>query len=135
MTATCEAKLTFDNASLFREYPNLPRNENKKRVLSIAIPRDYTHTGKLTVSAWRPADTLKPIAISHETIVETHVGIYPYEAQRPLGLVASGVSTLRTNGCSTTVKVTSSHRMSCKSQSTRLQAASAMQWLAPLSNR
>ncbi|MFY8051519.1 MAG: hypothetical protein ACOVP2_02785 [Armatimonadaceae bacterium] len=79
MIATCEAKLTFDNASLFREFPNLPRNENKKRVLSIAIPRDYTHTGELTVSAWRPADTLKPITISHEKIVETHVGIYPYE--------------------------------------------------------
>ena len=79
MIATREATLTFDNASLFREYPNQPRNENKKRVLSIAIPRDYTHTGELTVSAWRPADTLEPIPISRETIVETHVGIYPYE--------------------------------------------------------
>ena len=79
MIATREATLTFDNASLFREYPNQPRNENKKRVLSIAIPRDYTHTGELTVIAWRPAETLEPIRITRETIVETHVGIYPYE--------------------------------------------------------
>lgn len=79
MIATREATLTFENAPLFRDFPNQPRNQNKKLVLSIAIPNDYTHTGELTVSAWRPADILELIAIRHETIVESEQGIYPYE--------------------------------------------------------
>ena len=78
MIAIREATLTFDNATLFRDFPNTPYNANKKLVLSIAVPDGYEHSGNLTVSAWQPGATLEPIAITTSTVVEEHTGIYPY---------------------------------------------------------
>ena len=78
MIAIREATLTFDNATLFCDFPNKPYNANKKLVLSIAIPDDYAHFGDVTVSAWQPGATLEPIAISAATVIEEHTGIYPY---------------------------------------------------------
>ena len=78
MIAIREATLTFDNATLFRDFPNTPYNANKKLVLSIAIPDGYEHSGNLTVSAWQPGATLEPVAITTSTVVEEHTGIYPY---------------------------------------------------------
>ena len=78
MIAIREATLTFDNATLFRDFPNTPYNANKKLVLSIAVPDGYEHSGFLTVSAWQPGATLEPIAITTSTVVEEHTGIYPY---------------------------------------------------------
>jgi hypothetical protein len=82
MIAIREATLTFDNATLFRDFPNTPYNANKKLVLSIAIPDGYEHSGGVTVSAWQPGATLEPITISRNTAVESHVGIYPYADTR-----------------------------------------------------
>ena len=78
MIAIREATLTFDNATLFRDFPNTPYNANKKLVLSIAVPDAYEHSGNLTVSAWQPGATLEPIAITAATVIEEHTGIYPY---------------------------------------------------------
>ena len=78
MIAIREATLTFDNATLFRDFPNTPYNANKKLVLSIAVPDGYEHSGNLTVSAWQPGATLEPIAITTSTVIEEHTGIYPY---------------------------------------------------------
>ena len=78
MIAIREATLTFDNATLFRDFPNTPYNANKKLVLSIAVPDAYEHSGNLTVSAWQPGATLDPIAITAAIVIEQHTGIYPY---------------------------------------------------------
>ncbi|MFM2413687.1 MAG: hypothetical protein RJB05_863 [Armatimonadota bacterium] len=78
MIAIREATLTFDNGTLFRDFPNTPYNANKKLVLSIAVPDGYEHSGNLTVSAWQPGATLEPIAITAATFIEEHTGIYPY---------------------------------------------------------
>ena len=78
MIAIREATLTFDNATLFRDFPNNPYNANKKLVLSIAIPAGYDHTGCVTVSAWGPDATLDPITITVDTLIEVNIGIYPY---------------------------------------------------------
>ena len=78
MIANREAILTFDNATLFRDFPNRPFNANKKLVLSIAIPDGYEHTGFVTVSAWCPDATLDPIVITCDTVVEANIGIYAY---------------------------------------------------------
>jgi hypothetical protein len=79
MVANCEATLTFDNATLFRDFPNRPLNANKKLVLGIAIPSGYEHTGTLSVSAWRPDTTLDAINVCCETVIEANIGIYPYD--------------------------------------------------------
>lgn len=78
MIALREAKLTFDNATLFRDFPNSPRNANKQLVLDIAIPAGYKHEGEVSVSAWRPEQTLDPIEVLCDTVIESHEGIYPY---------------------------------------------------------
>ena len=78
MIAIREETLTFDNATLFRDFPNTPYNANKKLVLSIAVPDGYEHSGNVTVSAWQPGATLEPIPITAATVIEEHTGIYPY---------------------------------------------------------
>jgi len=79
MIAIREATLTFDNATLFRDFPNTPYNANKKLVLSIAVPDGYEHSGNLIVSAWQPGVTLEPILMTTSTVIEEHTGIYPYD--------------------------------------------------------